>query len=108
MDGRNNMKITRIFILIVGLVLAGVLFMNYGQTVPIDCVGAAIILAGGAFGVYDCVKRNKKRALIPLGISLLILIITGFVRFKGLIVLAAVGLAAFVVYAYLSFYEKKK
>lgn len=41
------MKTKLIFITILGLILFGVLFMQYGHVPSIDCIGAAAILAGG-------------------------------------------------------------
>ncbi|EFW39261.1 hypothetical protein HMPREF9554_00221 [Treponema phagedenis F0421] len=105
--GGFEMKTKILFIVIVGLVLFGVLFMNYGQTVSIDCIGAAIVLAGGGLAVYDSVKAKRKAALIPLAVGLITLIITGFIQFNGVIVVAAFGFIALGIYLYLRFHNQK-
>lgn len=97
------MKTKLIFIAILGLILFGVLFMQYGHVPSIDCIGAAAILAGGGVAVYDCVKRQNKAALIPLAISIVIFIITGFIQFEGSILVAAFGFIALSLYIYLRF-----
>lgn len=97
------MKTKLIFITILGLILFGVLFMQYGHVPSIDCIGAAAILAGGGVAVYDCVKRQNKAALIPLAISIVIFIITGFIQFEGSILVAAFGFIALSLYIYLRF-----
>ena len=97
------MKTKLIFIAILGLILFGVLFMQYGHVPSIDCIGAAAILAGGGVAVYDCVKRQNKAALIPLAISIVIFIITGFIQFEGSILVAAFGFIALSLYISLRF-----
>lgn len=97
------MKTKLVFIAILGLILFGVLFMQYGHVPSIDCIGAAAILAGGGVAVYDCVKRQNKAALIPLAISIVIFIITGFIQFEGSILVAAFGFIALSLYIYLRF-----
>ena len=102
------MKTKLIFIIILGLILFGVLFMNYGQAPAIDCIGAAIVLSGGGIAVYDCLKRNKKAALVPLAVGTIILIITGFIQFKGAIIVAAFGFIALGIYFYTTLYHKRE
>lgn len=97
------MKTKLVFIAILGLILFGVLFIQYGHVPSIDCIGAAAILAGGGVAVYDCVKRQNKAALIPLAISIVIFIITGFIQFEGSILVAAFGFIALSLYIYLRF-----
>ena len=97
------MKTKLVFIAILGLILFGVLFMQYGHVPAIDCIGAAIMLAGGGVAVYDCVKRKNKAALIPLAISIITFIVTGFVPFEGSILVAAFGFIALGLYIYLRF-----
>ena len=96
------MKTKLIFITILGLILFGVLFMQYGHVPSIDCIGAAIMLAGGGVAVYDCIKRRNKAALIPLAISIITFIVTGFVPFEGSILVAAFGFIALGLYIYLT------
>lgn len=96
------MKTKLIFITILGLILFGVLFMQYGHVPSIDCIGAAAILAGGGVAVYDCIKRQNKVALIPLAISIVTFIITGFIQFQGLILVAAFGFMPLGLYIYLT------
>lgn len=97
------MKTKLVFIAILGLILFGVLFIQYGHVPSIDCIGAAAILAGGGVAVYDCVKRQNKAALTPLAISIVIFIITGFIQFEGSILVAAFGFIALSLYIYLRF-----
>lgn len=95
------MKTKLIFIMILGIALFGVLFMIYGRTIPVDFVGAAIILLAGCVAVFDCLKQNRNKGeLIPLAIGLIILIITGFVQFEGDIIVAAFGFVALGMYIY--------
>lgn len=101
------MKTKLIFITILGLILFGVLFMQYGHVPAIDYIGAAIMLAGGGVAVYDCVKRKNKAALIPLAISIITFIVTGFVPFEGSILVAAFGFIALGLYIYLIFGRRK-
>ena len=102
------MKTKLIFITILGLILFGVLFMQYGHVPAIDCIGAAIMLAGGGVAVYDCVKRQNKAALIPLAISIVIFIITGFIQFEGSILVAAFGFIALGLYIYLTYFLSRR
>ena len=97
------MKTKLIFITILGLILFGVLFMQYGHVPSIDCIGAVAILAGGGVAVYDCIKRQNKAALIPLAISIITFIVTGFVPFEGSILVAAFCFIALGLYIYLRF-----
>ena len=95
------------FFLIVGLVILSIFIINYGQSVVIDCIGAVIGLAGGALAVFDTVKYSRRKiALVPLWIGILILIVTGFIQFKGVIILAAFGFAALGLYIYFRLTEK--
>lgn len=94
-----------IFITVLGFILLGVLFMYYGQTLSIDCIGAALTLAGGGLAVYDCVKRKKRASLIPLAVSLIALITTGFIQFDGSILVAAFGFIALGLYICLTLYK---
>ena len=71
------MKTKLIFITILGLILFGVLFMQYGHVPSIDCV-------------------------IPLAISIVTFIITGFIQFQGSILVAVFGFIALGLYIYLT------
>ncbi|UTC78100.1 hypothetical protein E4O04_08850 [Treponema sp. OMZ 799] len=95
------MKNKFMFFVIVGLVILSIFIVNYGQSLLIDCIGAAIGLAGGALAVFDTVKYSRRKiALVPLWIGILILITIGFVQFKGVIILAAFGFAALGLYIF--------
>ena len=96
------MKTKLIFLIILGLILSGILVMSYGQDIAVDCLGAAILLAGFGIAVYRCVKRKEKAVLIPLVVSILAFIITGFIPFQGSILVAAFGFIALGLYIYLT------
>ena len=99
------MKNKFMFFVIVGLVILSIFIVNYGQSITTDCIGAVIGLAGGALAVFDTVKNSRRKiALIPLWIG--ILIFTGFIQFKGVIILAAFGFAALGLYIYFRLTEK--
>ncbi|UTC77557.1 hypothetical protein E4O04_05885 [Treponema sp. OMZ 799] len=101
------MKNKFMFFVIIGMIILSVFIINYGQTTLLDCIGAAIGLAGGALAVFDTIKYSRRKvALIPLWIGILILIITGFIQFKGVIVLAAFGFASLGLYIYFRLKEK--
>lgn len=101
------MKNKFIFFVIMGLVILSIFIVNYGQSITTDCIGAVIGLAGGALAVFDTVKYSRRRiALAPLWIGILILIVTGFIQFKGVIILAAFGFAALGLYIYFRLTEK--
>jgi len=104
---RVYMKNKFMFFVIVGLVILSIFIVNYGQSITTDCIGAVIGLAGGAFAVFDTVKYSRRKiALVPLWIGILILIVTGFIQFKGVIILAAFGFAALGLYIYFRLTEK--
>ncbi|MGF7108243.1 hypothetical protein [Treponema pedis] len=95
------------FVLSLVLFVIALFVVNYGQGILTDCVGAVIGLAGGALAVFDTVKyKRRKIALIPLWIGILILIVTGFIQFKGVIILAAFGFAGLGLYIYFRLKEK--
>lgn len=101
------MKNKFMFFAIIGMIILSVFIINYGQTTLLDCIGAVIGLAGGALAVFDTIKYSRRKvALIPLWIGILILIITGFIQFKGVIVLAAFGFASLGLYIYFRLKEK--
>ena len=101
------MKNKFMFFMIVGLVILSIFIVNYGQSILTDCIGAVIGLAGGALAVFDTVKYSRRKiALIPLWIGILILIVTGFIQFKGVIILAAFGFTALGLYIYFRLTEK--
>ncbi|UTC74158.1 hypothetical protein E4O03_07840 [Treponema sp. OMZ 792] len=101
------MKNKFMFFVIIGMIILSVFIINYGQTTLLDCIGAVIGLAGGALAVFDTIKYSRRKvALIPLWIGILILIITGFIQFKGVIVLAAFGFASLGLYIYFRLKEK--
>lgn len=104
------MKISKlIFIIVLGLVIFGVLVMNYGQVLITDCIGAAIILAGGGAAVFDCLRQHRNRwVLLPLAIGILTLVAAGFLKIKYVIILAAFGYAALGLYLYLVLYKLNK
>jgi len=104
---RVYMKNKFMFFVIVGLVILSIFIVNYGQSITTDCIGAVIGLAGGALAVFDTVKYSRRKiALVPLWIGILILIVTGFIQFKGVIILAAFGFAALGLYIYFRLTEK--
>ena len=95
------------FFMIVGLVILSIFIVNYGQSITTDCIGAVIGLAGGALAVFDTVKYSRRKiAIVPLWIGILILIVTGFIQFKGVIILAAFGFTALGLYIYFRLTEK--
>ena len=96
------MKTKLIFLIVLGLILSGVLVMICGQDTVVDRLGAIILLAGFSIAVYDCIKRQNKAALIPLAISIVTFIITGFIQFQGSILVAAFGFIALGLYIYLT------
>ncbi|WP_024469302.1 hypothetical protein [Treponema pedis] len=101
------MKNKFMFFVIIGLIILSVFIINYGQTTLLDCIGVVIGLAGGALAVFDTVKyKRRKIALVPLWIGIVILIITGFIQFKGVIILAAFGVAGLGLYIYFRLKEK--
>ena len=101
------MKNKFMFFVIIGLVILSIFIVNYGQSITTDCIGAVIGLAGGALAVFDTVKYSKhKITLIPLWIGILILIVAGFIQFKGVIILAPFGFAALGLYIYFRLTEK--
>ena len=101
------MKNKFMFFMIVGLVILSIFIVNYGQSITTDCIGAVIGLAGGALAVFDTVKYSRRKiAIVPLWIGILILIVTGFIQFKGVIILAAFGFTALGLYIYFRLTEK--
>ena len=96
------MKTKLMFLIILALILSGILVMSYGQDIAVDCLGAAILLAGFGIAVYRCVKRKEKAVLIPLVVSILAFIITGFIPFEGAILVAVFGFIALGLYSYLT------
>ena len=96
------MKTKLIFLIVLGLILSGVLVMICGQDTIVDRLGAIILLAGFSIAVYDCIKRRNKAVLIPLAISIVTFIITGFIQFQGSILVAAFGFIALGLYIYLT------
>lgn len=101
------MKNKFMFFVIIGLVILSIFIVNYGQSITTDCIGAVIGLAGGALAVFDTVKYSRRKiALVPLWIGILILIVTGFIQFKGVIILAAFGFTALGLYIYFRLTEK--
>ena len=95
----------KLFLVMAPIVLAvvGVLVMLYSQTIVGDGIGTLVILAGGILGGKTALARKKPKAIIPLVLGLVILIVTGFVRFKGVIFLAAFGFALVALYYYLAY-----
>ena len=87
----------------IALAIVGVLIMLYGQTIVGDGIGTMVILAGGILGAKKALERKRPKAIIPLVLGLVILIVTGFVRFKGVIFLAAFGFALVALYYYLTY-----
>ena len=101
------MKNKFMFFVIIGLVIVSIFIVNYGQLITTDCIGAVVGLAGGALAVFDTVKYSRRKiALIPLWIGILILIVAGFIQFKGVIILAAFGFATLGLYIYFRLTEK--
>lgn len=101
------MKNKFMFFVIVGLVILSIFIVNYGQSILTDCIGAVIGLTGGALAVFDTVKYSRRKiGLVPLWIGILILIVTGFIQFKGVIILAAFGFFALGLYIYFRLREK--
>lgn len=101
------MKNKFMFFMIVGLVILSIFIVNYGQSITTDFIGAVIGLAGGALAVFDTVKYSRRKiAIVPLWIGILILIVTGFIQFKGVIILAAFGFTALGLYIYFRLTEK--
>ena len=101
------MKNKFMFFVIVGLVILSIFIVNYGQSILTDCIGAVIGLTGGALAVFDTVKYSRRKTgLVPLWIGILILIVTGFIQFKGVIILAAFGFSALGLYIYFRLREK--
>ncbi len=95
------MKHKIIFIAVLGLLIAGIFILTYGQVIVLDCLGTVLCFAGGALAVFDTVKYSlNRKPLIPLWAGILILTIIGFVQFKGAIILAAFGFASLGLYIY--------
>ena len=102
------MKTKLMVITILGLILFGVLLMQCTHVLFIDCIGAAAVLAGGDIAADDCIKRKNKAALIPLAISIITFIITGFISFEGAILVAAFGFIALGLYIWLTVFLSRR
>lgn len=95
----------KLFLLIapIVLVIVGVLIVLYGQTLVGDGIGTMVILAGGVLGTKAAIERKRPKAIIPLVLGVVILIVTGFVQFKGVIFLAAFAFALAALHYYLAY-----
>ena len=94
------------------LIAVGAIIMSYGVDWLIDTAGCIVMLCGALLAAVIAVKNrdDKKRWIVSLvcaWLSVIVLTIAGFVRFKGLIILALAGAVLIAVYWYIEYKRRR-
>ena len=94
------------------LIAAGAVIMSYGVDWLIDTAGCIVMLCGAFLATVIAVKNrdSKKRwiaSLVCAWLGVVVLAIAGFVRFKGLIILALAGAVLIAVYWYIEYKRRR-